>query len=79
MEAGKNMMHYFISHPMTGMSTASTAVLLSWLHVISPIVAFMGVIVGFGAAVYSLMSKRKEYLINKQALHDLRVKDGIEK
>ena len=60
MITSSNYMIELASKPLFGITTATGSTLLMWLHVISPVVAFIGVLLGCAAAFYSFSTNRKK-------------------
>lgn len=48
------------SKPATGVLTSGVSLILIWLHVLSPLVGFLTICVGFLAACYALVIKLKQ-------------------
>ena len=48
------------SKPSVGLATSIGATLLTWLHIINPIIGFVGCLFGALAAIYSYIANRKK-------------------
>lgn len=58
--------HLLFSKPLFAVFTGAVGTFLTWIGILTPAIGFLTVCIGFAAAIYSIVTKRNEYLRDKK-------------